>query len=455
MIYLCPSASSQYYAVISGKITNARKDSLSFKFNNNGKGIVVKAPVISNTFYVKLTISEPTNIEITDGVGYVSGIIEPKDSIIISADFGANKTFPVFEGRGKGKFIYKQSYKSLLPLINDRIPVARLNKNPLDYLLAVIDSVENSYLKFLNTFKNDMSNDVYQIFRGDLVGYLWQVRSNIPFLLYNESYESLLKRKSDSISEKFNLQLKAFLNYKEIYSKSAIYVLTVAEVLKTTYKSNYPDKTDEIEYKYKYVSQNLPNKLRVPVISRLLTDDIKARQNKSSLEKVITRTFTRPADSSTRTFFTKMSNDFFLLKEGDKATDFTLENEEGEKIRLSDFRGRVVYMDFWFADCPPCHWLFNQLKKTKEYFKSDSNVVFLNISIDNKEVWQKSLLKFNIDGYHVFTEGKEASHSIISDYQVYGYPTNRLIDREGKFFIITPSDNPEELIKQIHEAMKN
>jgi thioredoxin-related protein len=111
-------------------------------------------------------------------------------------------------------------------------------------------------------------------------------------------------------------------------------------------------------------------------------------------------------------------------------------------------------MDFWFADCAPCHQLFKQLKKVKEYFKTDSNVVFLNISIDNKEVWQKSLSKFKIEGYHVFTEGKEATHQVISDYQVYGYPTNRLIDKKGTFFIVAPSDNPEELIKQINEALK-
>ena len=433
---------------------NTRKDSLSFICYLRDKAVTVKAPVVNDSFHVKITINEHTNIEITDGVGFLDGIVEPNDSIIIHADFGNNKIFPQFEGRGKGKFIYKNSYTSLFPLLNERILVAKLNKSPVDYLLFVIDSVENSYLNSLNSFRSDMGNEVYLIFRGDLEGYLWQVRSQIPFLLYNQLLEVLIKRNSDSITAKFKQQRNSFLKLKEAYWQSGIYVLTVGGTLYAEYKSNYPEKVNDIEYKYNYISQRLPLKLRSPVISRLLIEDIKTRQNKIALEKVILETFDNPIDSIVKNYFTKALNDIFQLKEHQKAPDFVLENTKGEKIRLSDFEGKVIYMDFWFADCAPCHQLFKQLKKVKEYFKPDSNVLFLNISIDNKEVWQKALSKFKIEGYNVFTEGKEATHRVINDYQVYGYPTNRLIDKKGAFFIVAPSDNPEELIKQIKEALK-
>jgi len=455
LICFSHSGYTQPYAVLSGVILNAREDSITFRYNDNGKGIFVKTRLINNFFNIRIKISGPSNIEISDGIGYISGIIEPRDSIIIHADFSNEKLSPEFAGRGKGKFIYRQSYTSLFPLLNERITAARLDKSPVDFLLSVIDSVENSYLQSLNSFRNDMSKEVYLIFRGDLEGYLWQVRSQIPSFLYNKPLNDLIKRNSDSITIKFQQQQKSFINFKEAYYKSGIYVLTVAGTLDAIYKSNFPDSINNIEYKYKYISQHLPPKLRIPVISNLLTEDIKSRQNRIALESVIKQTFKSSSDSVSKNNFTKILNDIFQLKEGEKAPDFKLENTRGEDVRLSDFNGKVIYMDFWFADCAPCHQLFKQLKSVKEYFKADSNVVFLNISIDNKEVWQKTFSKFKIEGYHVFTEGKEATHQVINDYQVYGYPTNRLIDRKGKFFIIVPSDNPEELIKQINEALKN
>ena len=444
------STFSQSYAVITGKIINVRQDSLSFIYSAG----MVKVPLLNDSFFLKLKVSVPSNIDITDGVEYISGLIEPKDSINIKADFGRDKMSPEFEGRGKGKFIYIHRRTSLFPLINERIVIAKLQKNPIDYLLAVIDSAENSFTQELNGYKTEISKDAYSIFLGDLKGHLWQVRSSIPSLLYKEPFEKLLKRNSESISIKFKQQFKSFLNFKESYSHSAIYVLTVARVMEAIYKSNNLNRLNDIEYKYKYISQRLPSKLRVPVISRLLTEDIKARQDKNALEKVITETFRKAIDSTDKAYFIQRLNDIFQLKEGQQATDFILENKKGEKVRLSDFKGKVIYMDFWFADCQPCHQLFKQIKSVKENFKNNSNVVFLNISIDNKEVWQKALYKFNIEGYHVFTEGKEATHPIIGNYQVFGYPTNRLLDREGKFFIVAPSDKAEELIKEINAALK-
>jgi hypothetical protein len=44
-------------------------------------------------------------------------------------------------------------------------------------------------------------------------------------------------------------------------------------------------------------------------------------------------------------------------------------------------------------------------------------------------------------------------HPVIKDYKVYGYPTSRLIDKNGKIFRAVPSTNPTELVKQIMEAI--
>ena len=91
-----------------------------------------------------------------------------------------------------------------------------------------------------------------------------------------------------------------------------------------------------------------------------------------------------------------------LFKKGSKAPDFTVENERGEKVNLASFKGKVVYMDFWFSSCVPCHGLFTTTKPVKEHFKGNKDVVFLIISIDDKNLWKKSLKQFKIPGYHTF-----------------------------------------------------
>ena len=301
----------QSYAVISGKILHAGKDSLSFIYNARGQGAMVKAPLINDSFYIRLNINSPAHLDITDGVQYISGLIEPTDSITIKADFSSDKMYPKFTGRGKGKFLYNQLYKPLFPLINERLATARFQTIPTDYLLDIIDSIENSYVQALTDFKQDMSEDAYLIFKGDLEGVCWQLRSSIHFLLYNIGYEALVKRNSDSISAKFRRQFESFLSLNEDYRYSGIYILTVVGTLETLFNSHHPGKEHDIEFKYDSIRKQLPVGLQVPVISRLLNGDMVARRDKDAIESVIDATFTKPEDSLVKANFIKTLNNLY------------------------------------------------------------------------------------------------------------------------------------------------
>ncbi len=114
----------------------------------------------------------------------------------------------------------------------------------------------------------------------------------------------------------------------------------------------------------------------------------------------------------------------------------------------------MVYVDFWFAACAPCHALFQTIKPVKKHYANNKSVVFLCISVDSKEVWKSSLAKYKIDGYHVYTKNLEMNHPVIKAYKVSGYPTSCIIDKNGKMFIATPSSNSKELQNEIEEALK-
>lgn len=120
-----------------------------------------------------------------------------------------------------------------------------------------------------------------------------------------------------------------------------------------------------------------------------------------------------------------------FLRPGNKAPAFTLKDENGKEVSLSDFKGKVVYIDFWGVYCGPCIYeMENEAAKMYDFYK-DKNLVFINICVDVKEdQWKNALKKYNIHGVNLFAEGRE-KHPVCQAYNVTGVPHYVLIDKNG------------------------
>lgn len=114
-----------------------------------------------------------------------------------------------------------------------------------------------------------------------------------------------------------------------------------------------------------------------------------------------------------------------------KAPGFTLKDIDGNKVSLSDFQGKVVYLDIWASWCAPCLGEMNKAKKIKEHFKGREDIVFLYISIDKDETrWKDMVKKKEIKGVHLISkEGEE--EAILQKYNVPAIPKFALIDKNG------------------------
>ncbi len=118
------------------------------------------------------------------------------------------------------------------------------------------------------------------------------------------------------------------------------------------------------------------------------------------------------------------------LEAGAEAPDFKVLNIDGEEVALSDFVGKVVYMDFWASWCGPCKQQIPHAKKLKEKFH-DKDVVFLYLSIDKDEKkWRDFVESKQLEGVQLIA-GKEKS-KISQAYRVSGVPKYILVDKEGK-----------------------
>ena len=109
------------------------------------------------------------------------------------------------------------------------------------------------------------------------------------------------------------------------------------------------------------------------------------------------------------------------------AFDFTAKNLDAKPVKLSDFKGKVVLVNFWAVWCGPCQEEIPELVQLyNTYHDKGFVIVGVSDSSDLKEI--KTFVNEHKMSYPVVTDDGDIS----DEYNVSGFPTSFLIDRSGK-----------------------
>lgn len=120
------------------------------------------------------------------------------------------------------------------------------------------------------------------------------------------------------------------------------------------------------------------------------------------------------------------------MKEGNPAPDFSFQTEKGGKQSLSEYKGKVLLLDFWASWCGPCRQEIPGMKQYYEEYR-DKGVEFLSVSIDAKrEAWTKAVS----DEGMTWRQGwvTDAGKSVMDTYQFGGIPFIILVDKDGNIY---------------------
>ncbi len=119
-----------------------------------------------------------------------------------------------------------------------------------------------------------------------------------------------------------------------------------------------------------------------------------------------------------------------------KAFNFLLHDADGKEYRLDDFKGKMVFIDFWASWCAPCKAQIPYQKELEKHY-AGKDLVFVSVSLDNsKEAWLKSVKEEDLHGYVLYAKGN-FKNDFPKAYGVESIPRYMLIDANGKII----SDN--------------
>lgn len=117
----------------------------------------------------------------------------------------------------------------------------------------------------------------------------------------------------------------------------------------------------------------------------------------------------------------------YMGSKGILAPDFSVRSMDGKPIKLSDFRGKVVFLNFWATWCPPCRAEMPSMETLHQRYKNQAFQI-LAVSVQEEPSVVKTFLSQNSFTFTIALDSKGEASQL---YGIRGIPATFIIDQKG------------------------
>lgn len=142
------------------------------------------------------------------------------------------------------------------------------------------------------------------------------------------------------------------------------------------------------------------------------------------------------------------------LRPGAEALDFEMTDKKGKTFRLSDFRGKAVYIDVWATWCGPCCAEIPHMEKLAAHYAKDKRIELISISLDeDKAKWEKKLAEDKPEWKQYICLDAFDSQ-LCKNYSINAIPRFLFFDKDGKVISLdAPRPSYEGIIEYINNHL--
>jgi thiol-disulfide isomerase/thioredoxin len=436
---------------ISGKITNPEQgylliylpagDNDTIRLNSDGGfsytlpagETPISSSLMFNKVYIRLYLTKGMDLKITLDSGDIPGTLK-------------------FEGAGSNinSFLAATAVKDKELNLNDY----EIFKKDSATFYTWNNKAKESQSALLDNFKKENPSDIFWKTQRAEIDFGWANRLGIYPTYYRYYTDSTYKIREGfyAYQDKMDFNNGDFVNSGEFRSfLSNLISRKAVDVMK-----NYPSDSIKPSTQMLYMKTAINLLKNESVRDNYLTTYMKGiitYRDLSLLDQEIKFYRENCKDAKLLAGFEKEYGEMIRLQKGQPAIDFTGENASKQKVSLSDFRGKYVYVDVWATWCGPCKYEIPYLKKLEEDYHS-KNIVFMSYSIDDdRGAWEKFVPENELKGVQIIGE-KGWSSKLCKDYKIFGVPTFMLFDTEGKIITINMTRPSNDKTRITLDALK-
>jgi len=368
--------------VITGKITNPIGESVFFENRDTIFSTTINE---SGAFEISFKLDSARYLSFNHGVEHTAMYVKPGDIIDLSIDTKYFDETIKYEGSPASSFLAK---KFLWRTTSDFTGNEYYLGSPEDYK-AFLDNQKQLLFEELDAF-------------GDSA-FINNEKKDIEYTLARYANR---KKEFEEWVEDYGKDVRMFLAQENELDKKYDFENAIDLVDSSEFTTMINEHYDSINF----------------LLGKVTNEDY-VKEVKKNIERNKIR------------LLTKKTNIDNVPKKGEPAIVFTYPDRDGHEYSLSDFKGKLVYIDIWATWCGPCVREFPASKDLEQEYR-DKNVSFVGISIDQyKDKWLRMVDEKELGGVQLWAGDlweSDVLEGIAKDYAIYGIPRYLLFSAEGR-----------------------